>query len=403
MSNGLTTDAPVARLCHIIQLEDFDGYGFNLHAEKGKPGQFIGKVDEGSPAEAAGLKLGDRIIEVNGVNIANDNHKQVVQRIKSKQNETELLVVDSEADTYFKSNNITIHSGLPDILHLTTPITASTKIDSNEDKRGENSEDAQSQKSVKSVASADHEVLAMDNSAATTPSSERKHSPAYSPANSPEPQADSADEVEPHIFLNVCKGVVTYYDLDCVSIEDICDELAPQHVAELILLRHLHGLCHSSLLKTPPSPPRGPKLCAAIVDPLYPAFGTPEFGMSGGTGEATKASPTGALRKDQRATTEKYRHLKMQETHFRPTDNPMLHGYDVYRTDKPFFDRTLPSMETSHSNIDDVSIEQNHHNASLNLNMTAKELRAQLASRKKYDPKKESMDFKKKYDIVQKL
>nr|CAD7424438.1 unnamed protein product [Timema monikensis] len=195
MSNGLNTDAPVARLCHIIQLEDFDGYGFNLHAEKGKPGQFIGKVDEGSPAEAAGLKLGDRIIEVNGVNIANDNHRQVVQRIKSKQNETELLVVDSEADTYFKSNNITIHSGLPDILHLTTPITASTKIDSNEDKRGENSEDTQSQKSVKSVASADHEVLAMDNSAATTPSSERKHSPAYSPANSPEPQADSADEV----------------------------------------------------------------------------------------------------------------------------------------------------------------------------------------------------------------
>nr|CAD7595719.1 unnamed protein product [Timema genevievae] len=151
MSNGLTTDAPVARLCHIIQLEDFDGYGFNLHAEKGKPGQFIGKVDEGSPAEAAGLKLGDRIIEVNGVNIANDNHKQVVQRIKSKQNETELLVVDSEADTYFKSNNITIHSGLPDILHLTTPITASTKIDSNDDKRGENSEDAQSQKSGKKL------------------------------------------------------------------------------------------------------------------------------------------------------------------------------------------------------------------------------------------------------------
>jgi hypothetical protein len=35
--------------------------------------------------------------------------------------------------------------------------------------------------------------------------------------------------------------------------------------------------------------------------------------------------------------------------------------------------------------------------------MTAKELRAKLASRKKYDPKKESMDFKKKFDIVQKL
>jgi Na(+)/H(+) exchange regulatory cofactor NHE-RF2 len=45
----------------------------------------------------------------------------------------------------------------------------------------------------------------------------------------------------------------------------------------------------------------------------------------------------------------------------------------------------------------------NLNNANINLNMTAKELRAQLASRKKYDPKKEAMDFKKKYDIVQKL
>lgn len=42
-------------------------------------------------------------------------------------------------------------------------------------------------------------------------------------------------------------------------------------------------------------------------------------------------------------------------------------------------------------------------NNKLNLNMTAKELRAQLASRKKYDPKKDCLDFKKKYEIVQKL
>lgn len=35
--------------------------------------------------------------------------------------------------------------------------------------------------------------------------------------------------------------------------------------------------------------------------------------------------------------------------------------------------------------------------------MSAKELRAKLASRKKYDPKKDYLDIKKKYDIVQKL
>ena len=39
----------------------------------------------------------------------------------------------------------------------------------------------------------------------------------------------------------------------------------------------------------------------------------------------------------------------------------------------------------------------------LNLGMSAKELRAQLAMRKKYDPKKETIGFKDKFDIVQKL
>ncbi|KAF5275363.1 hypothetical protein FQR65_LT04191, partial [Abscondita terminalis] len=83
-----------SRLCHIMKWDNFDGYGFNLHAEKGKPGQYIGKVDDGSPAEAAGLRQGDRILEVNGESIANKTHKQVVEAIKGLPNETKLLVVD---------------------------------------------------------------------------------------------------------------------------------------------------------------------------------------------------------------------------------------------------------------------------------------------------------------------
>ena len=76
-SAALSPDAPAPRLCHLVKWADFDGYGFNLHAEKSKSGQFVGKVDEHSPAQAAGLREGDRIIEVNGVNIANENHRQV--------------------------------------------------------------------------------------------------------------------------------------------------------------------------------------------------------------------------------------------------------------------------------------------------------------------------------------
>jgi len=96
---------PSARLCHVIKRDDFDGYGFNLHAEKGKPGQYIGKVDEGSPAESAGLRQGDRILEVNGEPIGEKTHKQVVEKIKTRTGETKLLVVDPEDENSSAINN----------------------------------------------------------------------------------------------------------------------------------------------------------------------------------------------------------------------------------------------------------------------------------------------------------
>ncbi|KAI5637380.1 hypothetical protein NE865_09949 [Phthorimaea operculella] len=93
-ANGTAAIAP--RLCHVRKVPNFDGYGFNLHAEKGKPGQYIGKVDEGSPAETAGLRRGDRILEVNGNSIADETHKQVVARIKERPDEAELLMTAAE-------------------------------------------------------------------------------------------------------------------------------------------------------------------------------------------------------------------------------------------------------------------------------------------------------------------
>ncbi|GIY25411.1 hypothetical protein CEXT_233801 [Caerostris extrusa] len=122
MSSELPSDAPIPRLCHLIKWADFDGYGFNLHAEKSRTGQFIGKVDDDSPAQHAGLQEGDRIIEVNGVNIANENHRQVVERIKSISNETKLLVVDEEADRWYKEKKIVVKSTLPNVEYIKTPV-----------------------------------------------------------------------------------------------------------------------------------------------------------------------------------------------------------------------------------------------------------------------------------------
>lgn len=86
------------KACHIVKRSDFEGYGFNLHSERVKPGQYVGKVDPNSPAEGSGLREGYRIIEVNGVNISQESHKQVVQRIKAISQEVRLLIVEVHAN-----------------------------------------------------------------------------------------------------------------------------------------------------------------------------------------------------------------------------------------------------------------------------------------------------------------
>lgn len=125
-SNGYKSSEPRARLCHLRRWPDFSGYGFNLHCEKSRQGQFIGKVDPDSPAESAGLRENDRILEVNNVPINNENHRQVVQRIKEgvTRNGTKypeeviLLVVDPETDAYFKSKSIFVKSTDPNVIKL---------------------------------------------------------------------------------------------------------------------------------------------------------------------------------------------------------------------------------------------------------------------------------------------
>ncbi|KAM9785022.1 Na(+)/H(+) exchange regulatory cofactor NHE-RF2 isoform X2 [Syngnathus typhle] len=93
------------RLCVMTKGEQ--GYGFHLHGEKGKTGQFIRKVEPDSSAEAAGLRAGDRVVAVNGVNVEREAHHQVVQRIKAVENETRLLVVDQETHDYLRNLRLT--------------------------------------------------------------------------------------------------------------------------------------------------------------------------------------------------------------------------------------------------------------------------------------------------------
>ncbi|XP_036194866.1 Na(+)/H(+) exchange regulatory cofactor NHE-RF1 isoform X4 [Myotis myotis] len=96
MSADAAAGAPLPRLCCLEKGPN--GYGFHLHGEKGKVGQFIRLVEPGSPAEKAGLLAGDRLVEVNGENVERETHQQVVSRIRASLNAVRLLVVDLETD-----------------------------------------------------------------------------------------------------------------------------------------------------------------------------------------------------------------------------------------------------------------------------------------------------------------
>lgn len=70
------------RVCFLTKGES--GYGFHLHGERNKGGQFIRKVEPGSSADLAGLRPGDRVVEVNGENVENETHYQVSDSSKNK-------------------------------------------------------------------------------------------------------------------------------------------------------------------------------------------------------------------------------------------------------------------------------------------------------------------------------
>ncbi|XP_030630164.1 Na(+)/H(+) exchange regulatory cofactor NHE-RF1a isoform X2 [Chanos chanos] len=100
------------RLCYMKR--GSAGYGFNLHSERNKPGPYIRAVDDDSPAEKAGLRPQDKIIQVNGVSVLEMQHSEVVATIKAGGDETRLLVVDPDTDEFFRRCGV-----IPTEAHLT--------------------------------------------------------------------------------------------------------------------------------------------------------------------------------------------------------------------------------------------------------------------------------------------
>ncbi|VDM53718.1 unnamed protein product [Angiostrongylus costaricensis] len=96
---------PRPRLCELEKSSPSEEFGFNLHAEKGR-GHFIGTVDQGGIGDRAGLRMGQRIVGVNGVLVyPNTPHKEVVAQIKRSPLRTTLLVASENVDRWYKEHN----------------------------------------------------------------------------------------------------------------------------------------------------------------------------------------------------------------------------------------------------------------------------------------------------------
>uniref|UniRef100_A0A0K0D751 PDZ domain-containing protein n=1 Tax=Angiostrongylus cantonensis TaxID=6313 RepID=A0A0K0D751_ANGCA len=97
---------PRPRLCELEKSSPSEEFGFNLHAEKGR-GHFIGTVDQGGIGDRAGLRMGQRIVGVNGVLVyPNTPHKEVVAQIKRSPLRTTLLVASENVDQWYKEHNV---------------------------------------------------------------------------------------------------------------------------------------------------------------------------------------------------------------------------------------------------------------------------------------------------------
>ncbi|XP_015919253.2 Na(+)/H(+) exchange regulatory cofactor NHE-RF1 [Parasteatoda tepidariorum] len=305
MSSELPANAPVPRVCHLIKWADFDGYGFNLHAEKSRTGQFIGKVDDDSPAQHAGLREGDRIIEVNGVNIANENHRQVVERIKSIPNETKLLVVDEEADKWYKERKIVIKSTLPNVQSMKTPIPRPYK----EPPCYENISPSANGNDKSSVGNGVHQ---------------------YSPETAPKYENKQNGTTSPHPAANG----VTVVEKAAIVDEHEVEEESPKIIVN----------------KTPESP---------II-------------------QKTK-----------------------EEVHNSRSSTPMDSNASI--PDSPHSTKSSRSTNSVGGNSNQNGPLGQLEDGVLNLNMSASEMRQMLANRRKKDPKKEPMDIRQKYEIIQQM
>jgi hypothetical protein len=100
------------KLVKLERSDPMEGYGFHLLYLDDRKGEYIEEVQARGLADRAGLRVGDRIIEVNGCNIETHRSRDVVNRIRTSPTVVTLLLVDPKTDGYFRKKAVTITTSL---------------------------------------------------------------------------------------------------------------------------------------------------------------------------------------------------------------------------------------------------------------------------------------------------
>lgn len=102
MNGGVTWAQP--RLCYLVK--EGNSYGFSLKTVKGTKGVRMTDVTPQGVAMKAGVLNDDHLIEVNGENVENASHEEVVEKVKKSGNRVMFLLVDKETDKYHSEQKI---------------------------------------------------------------------------------------------------------------------------------------------------------------------------------------------------------------------------------------------------------------------------------------------------------
>lgn len=92
-------DKALPRLCRLSRQAREDQYGFDFKTLKNEGKHVANNVRPGYPADKAGLRDGDYILEVNGQSVDGIEHDAVVNKISSNPKQVDLLVV-SDLNAY---------------------------------------------------------------------------------------------------------------------------------------------------------------------------------------------------------------------------------------------------------------------------------------------------------------